>query len=64
MSADISSADLRAGGAYRCLALDQRLALWLTDALDRISKGHPINRIDELLPWVWKAAQSSDQHVD
>lgn len=29
MSADISSADLRAGGAYRCLALDQRLALFL-----------------------------------
>jgi hypothetical protein len=24
---------------------------WLTDVLDRIGKGHPINRIDELLPW-------------
>lgn len=24
---------------------------WLKDVLDRISKGHPINRIDELLPW-------------
>ncbi len=27
---------------------------WLTDVLDRIGKGHPINRIDELLPWVWQ----------
>lgn len=24
---------------------------WLSDVLDRIGKGHPINRIDELLPW-------------
>lgn len=33
--------------------------IWLTDVLDRIGIGHPINRIDELLPWAWKAAQSS-----
>jgi hypothetical protein len=26
---------------------------WLADVLDRIGKGHPINRIDELLPWEW-----------
>lgn len=26
---------------------------WLSDVLDRIGKGHPINRIDELLPWNW-----------
>lgn len=26
---------------------------WLTDVLDRIGKGHPINRIDALLPWNW-----------
>ena len=26
---------------------------WLTDVLDRIGKGHPINRIRELLPWNW-----------
>lgn len=35
----------------------------LTDVLDRIGKGHPINRIDELLPWAWKAAQSGGQDV-
>lgn len=34
--------------------------VWLTDVLDRIGKGHPINRLDELLPWAWKAARSSD----
>lgn len=34
--------------------------VWLTDVLGRIGKGHPINRLDELLPWAWKAAQSSD----
>ena len=29
---------------------------WLADVLDRIGKGHPINRLDELLPWNWAAA--------
>jgi hypothetical protein len=24
---------------------------YLTDALTRITDGHPINRIDELMPW-------------
>lgn len=24
---------------------------WLADVLDRIGNGHPINRVDELLPW-------------
>ncbi len=26
---------------------------WLADVLDRIGKGHPINQIDELVPWNW-----------
>ena len=29
---------------------------WLANVLDRIGKGHPINRIDELLPWIWEQA--------
>jgi hypothetical protein len=37
--------------------------IWLTDVLDRIGKGHPINRIDELLPWAWDAARSSGKDV-
>ena len=31
---------------------------WLADVLDRIGKGHPINRIDELLPWNWATRQA------
>ncbi len=26
---------------------------WLTDVLERMTNGHPINRIDDLLPWNW-----------
>jgi transposase len=33
---------------------------WLADVLDRIGKGHPINRIDELLPWNWGG---TDRHA-
>lgn len=29
---------------------------WLADVLDRIGKGHPISRIDELLPWNWSVS--------
>nr|WP_317893127.1 transposase domain-containing protein [uncultured Sphingomonas sp.] len=29
---------------------------WLADVLDRIGRGHPINRLDELLPWNWSLA--------
>ncbi|MCK1280990.1 IS66 family transposase, partial [Bradyrhizobium sp. 61] len=27
---------------------------YLTDVLTRMVDGHPINRLDELLPWLWK----------
>lgn len=27
---------------------------WLVDVLDRLAKGHTINRIGELLPWAWR----------
>ena len=26
---------------------------WLRDVIDRMAKGHPINRLGELLPWNW-----------
>jgi transposase len=29
---------------------------YLRDVLTRMVNGHPVNRLDELLPWVWKAA--------
>lgn len=31
---------------------------WLTDIIARIGD-HPINRIDELLPWQWQVAQDN-----
>jgi transposase len=27
----------------------------LTDVLQRMVDGHSVNRLDELLPWAWKA---------
>ncbi len=27
---------------------------WLKDVLTRMVAGHPVNRLDELLPWAWK----------
>jgi len=33
----------------------------MADAIDRMAKGHPINRLTELLPWNWKAAQATKQ---
>jgi hypothetical protein len=29
---------------------------YLTNVLERMTHGHPMNRIDELLPWNWKAS--------
>jgi len=29
---------------------------YLRDVLTRMVNGHPVNRLDELLPWAWKAA--------
>ncbi len=30
---------------------------YLKDVLERMTNGHPMNRIDDLLPWNWTAAQ-------
>lgn len=37
--------------------------LWLADVLERIVSGAtPINRLDTLLPWTWKAGREALQH--
>ena len=33
---------------------------WFTDVIERIGS-HPINRIDELLPWRWQATRDTAQ---
>ncbi len=30
---------------------------YLTDVIDRMAKGHPINRLSELLPWNWNKTE-------
>ena len=30
---------------------------YLADVIDRMAKGHSINRIDELLPWNWQRSR-------
>jgi hypothetical protein len=32
---------------------------YLTDAFARLVAGYPINRLDQLLPWTWAAAQQT-----
>jgi transposase len=34
---------------------------YMADVIERLAKGHPINRLAELLPWNWKAARNADQ---
>jgi len=34
---------------------------YMADAIDRMVKGHPINRLTELLPWNWKSPQATKQ---
>ena len=45
----------RAAAMYSLLVTaklnDVNPQIWLADVLDRVAKGHPINRLDELLPW-------------
>jgi transposase len=31
---------------------------YLRDVLERMVDGHPINRLDGLLPWNWKTAEA------
>ena len=33
---------------------------YMADVIDRLAKGHPINRLAELLPWTWKAARNAE----
>ncbi len=50
----------RAAVAYSliqtCRLNDVDPQAWLADVLARIAD-HPVSRLDELLPWNWKAAQ-------
>jgi hypothetical protein len=32
---------------------------YLADVIDRMAKGHPINRLNELLPWNWIKSENS-----
>jgi transposase len=37
-----------------CKLNDVEPYAYLNDVLTRMADGHPVNRLDELLPWVWK----------
>jgi hypothetical protein len=33
---------------------------YLKDVLDRMTNGHPMSRIDDLLPWNWTASNAAE----
>ncbi|PWB83856.1 MAG: IS66 family transposase [Methylocystaceae bacterium] len=41
-----------------CKLNDVEPYAYLSDVLTRMVEGHPVNRLDELLPWAWKAQKS------
>jgi transposase len=40
-----------------CKLNDVEPYAYLRDVLQRMVDGHPVNRLDELLPWNWKSAE-------
>ena len=38
-----------------CKLNDVEPYAYLKDVLERMVDGYPINRLDELLPWAWRA---------
>jgi hypothetical protein len=49
---------LALGHIETCKLNDVEPYAYLHDVLTRMVDGHPINRLDELLPWDWKARDS------
>jgi IS66 C-terminal element len=38
--------------------------VYLADVIDRLAKGHPINRLSELLPWNWKQKDDAPDELE